>query len=43
MREIHNSKLRMPVVLTPEREKAWLENEEFEQFKLEVDLEAVAC
>jgi putative SOS response-associated peptidase YedK len=33
MSEIHNSKKRMPVILTLENEKAWLNNEPLENFK----------
>ncbi|MCX6190192.1 MAG: SOS response-associated peptidase [Bacteroidetes bacterium] len=44
MCEIHNSKKRMPVILTEENEKAWLDNEPFEQFKhLEIELIAHQC
>ena len=42
MSEIHNSKKRMPVILTEEREKDWLTGEEIELFTKEsVDLKAV--
>lgn len=42
MSEIHNSKQRMPVILTEEREKDWLAGEEIELFTKEsVDLKAV--
>ena len=35
MREIHNSKLRMPVILSPENEKLWLQNAPLELFEKE--------
>lgn len=42
MSEIHNTKKRMPVILTPERERQWLMGEEVELFRNEkVDLKAV--
>ena len=42
MSEIHNSKKRMPVILSEEREKDWLAGEEIELFTKEsVDLKAV--
>lgn len=34
MREIHNSKKRMPVILTPDIENEWLQNAAFEKFKM---------
>ncbi|HKK81366.1 MAG TPA: SOS response-associated peptidase [Prolixibacteraceae bacterium] len=33
MREIHNSKKRMPVILTPENEQLWIQNRNIELFK----------
>jgi putative SOS response-associated peptidase YedK len=39
MREIHNSKLRMPVILNPENEILWLQNAPLELFgKVELEL-----
>ena len=35
MAEIHNNKKRMPITLTPEREKQWLEGLEINEFKLD--------
>lgn len=32
MREIHNSKLRMPLVLTPENERNWLNGDDYKKF-----------
>jgi putative SOS response-associated peptidase YedK len=32
MSEIHNSKKRMPIILTPEREKSWMAGEEIDHF-----------
>ncbi len=32
MSEIHNTKQRMPVILTPENEEAWLKGEDFRSF-----------
>jgi putative SOS response-associated peptidase YedK len=32
MREIHNSKKRMPVILTPDNEQLWLQNAPLSQF-----------
>lgn len=32
MSNIHNTKKRMPLILTPENEKAWLEGEEYKSF-----------
>ncbi|MDA3880276.1 MAG: SOS response-associated peptidase [Prolixibacteraceae bacterium] len=41
MREIHNSKKRMPVILTPKNEQFWLQNAPLSGFvKVEVPLEA---
>ncbi|MBN1767724.1 MAG: SOS response-associated peptidase [Prolixibacteraceae bacterium] len=41
MREIHNSKKRMPVILTPQNEQFWLNNEALSGFaKVDVPLEA---
>ena len=43
MSEIHNNKKRMPIILTPEREKLWLAGEEIDNFKKdEIDLLAIA-
>ena len=39
MSEIHNSKKRMPVILTPENESDWLkgaDTKEFEKIKIEL-------
>ncbi|GAB4260643.1 MAG: SOS response-associated peptidase [Vicingaceae bacterium] len=42
MSEIHNSKKRMPVILTPENENAWLNGEDFAAFKnINIDLKAI--
>ena len=41
MAEIHNNKKRMPITLTPEREKQWLEGLEINEFKLDA-IELVA-
>jgi putative SOS response-associated peptidase YedK len=42
MREIHNSKLRMPVILTPENEQAWLQQSPIDDFiRVDVPLEAL--
>jgi putative SOS response-associated peptidase YedK len=41
MREVHNSKLRMPVILSPENENAWLQNAPLDLFK-KVELELLA-
>ncbi len=42
--EIHNSKKRMPVILSPEREKDWLSGAEIMDFvKDEVELKAEKC
>lgn len=32
MREVHNSKMRMPVILTEENERSWLEGNDFRSF-----------
>lgn len=43
MRDVHNSKLRMPVILTDAQEREWLEGGELDRFKeLNVDLVAKA-
>lgn len=43
MSAIHNNKKRMPIILTPEREKLWLAGEEIDNFKKdEIDLLAIA-
>jgi putative SOS response-associated peptidase YedK len=43
MAEIHNTKKRMPVILTPANEKLWLNNYDLMQFVVpEVNLKAVA-
>jgi len=40
--EIHNSKKRMPVILSKENEKAWLNNEPFENFRqINIALKAI--
>jgi len=42
MREIHNSKMRMPVILTPGNEKLWLQNAPLNEFdKVNVELNAL--
>lgn len=42
MSEIHNSKKRMPVILTPENEKSWLNGEDFTAFNnINIDLKAI--
>lgn len=40
MREIHNSKLRMPVILQPEQEKAWLAGDDKDQY-IDTEVELV--
>lgn len=43
MREIHNSKLRMPVILSPGNERHWLQNAPIDDFRIStVSLKAVA-
>jgi putative SOS response-associated peptidase YedK len=43
MREIHNSKMRMPVILSPGNEQLWLQNAPVEQFgAVDVGLDARA-
>ena len=40
--EIHNSKKRMPIILTKDNEQAWLDNEPLENFKkMDIELKAV--
>lgn len=42
MREIHNSKMRMPVILTPENEQAWLQQAPLDNFfRVDLPLEAI--
>lgn len=41
MQEIHNSKKRMPVILSPKNERAWLHNASLKEFK-KVDIELMA-
>jgi putative SOS response-associated peptidase YedK len=41
MREIHNSKKRMPVILTPENEQEWLDNQSLKEFE-SVNVELLA-
>jgi len=41
MREIHNSKMRMPIILPQDREQEWLQGEDYNAFKdVMVDLQA---
>ncbi|MCV9388237.1 SOS response-associated peptidase [Reichenbachiella ulvae] len=40
MREIHNSKLRMPVILQPEQEKAWLAGDDKDKY-IDTEVELV--
>jgi putative SOS response-associated peptidase YedK len=41
MAEIHNTKKRMPVILTPENEKLWLSGNDVMQFAMpDINLEA---
>jgi putative SOS response-associated peptidase YedK len=42
MATIHNTKKRMPVILTPENERQWLNNEPVDNFALcDLELKAV--